>query len=199
MRKIVVRAIAAAAVLVLGAATAGVIDFESVPVGTYSSVTDQGVTFTFSGGTGTFDVTPSGSPGWPISGNALISYFQNPDSSSPFKATMAGGFSSFAIGCGDYNQDDDECHLEAYDALGNLLDTDYLYVDPSTYGGGMLSVASASVIDHVLFYETGSYAGAVYWDNAEFTAAAVPEPQTWAFMVLGLAGIAGVARRRQAK
>jgi hypothetical protein len=41
-------------------------------------------------------------------------------------------------------------------------------------------------------------AGAVYWDNAEFTAA-VPEPQTWALMVLGLAGIAGVARRRQSK
>ena len=34
--------------------------------------------------------------------------------------------------------------------------------------------------------------------DAEFTAA-VPEPQTWALMVLGLAGIAGVARRRQAK
>ena len=108
------------------------------------------------------------------------------------------GCASFAIGCGDYNQVDDECHLEAYDALGNLLDSDYLYVDPSTYGGGLLSVSSASVIDHVLFYETGSFAGAVYWDNAEFTAA-VPEPQTWALMVLGLAGIAGVARRHQAK
>ena len=58
MRKIAVRAIAAAAVLVSGAATAGVIDFESVPAGTYSSVTDQGVTFTFSGGTGTFELFP---------------------------------------------------------------------------------------------------------------------------------------------
>lgn len=195
MRKIIVRAIAAAAVLASGAATAGVIDFNAVPAGTYSSVTEQGVTFTFTGGTGMFDVTPA-DPGWPISGNALISYFQDPDSAAPFKATMAGGFSSFAIGCGDYNADDDECHLEAYDALGNLLDSDYLYVDPATFGGGMLSVSSASVIDHVLFYETGSFAGAIYWDNAEFTAA-VPEPQTWALMVLGLAGIAGVARRRQ--
>lgn len=197
MSRLSLSAIAAAAVFASGAATAGVIDFESVPTGIYSSVTDQGVTFTFTGGTGDFDVTQSGSPGWPISGNALLSYWQNPGA-DPFKATMAGGFSSFAIGGGDYNQDDDEYHLEAYDSFGNLLDSDYLYVDSSVYGGGMLSVSSATPIDYVLFWEGGTYPGAVFWDNAEFTAA-VPEPQTWALMALGLAGIGAFARRRRAQ
>lgn len=196
MRAFVVGAIAAAAVLASGAASASVIDFDSVPTGIHSSVTDQGVTFTFTDGTGKFDVT-SASPGWPISGNALTSYWQNPGAGA-FKATMAGGFSSFAIGGGDYNGDDDEYHLEAYDSLGNLLDSDYLYVDASVYGGGMLSVSSAMPIDYVLFYETGTYPGAVFWDNAEFTAA-VPEPQTWALMALGLVGMGAYARRRQAK
>ena len=196
MSKLTLSAIAAAAVFASGAATAGVIDFESVPTGVYSSVTDQGVTFTYLGGSGTFDVTDA-SPGWPVSGHALISFFQQGESNAPFKATMAGGFSAFAIGGGDYNADDDEYYLEAYDSFDNLLDSDYLYVDDSVYGGGMVSVSSATPIAYVLFWEDGSYPGAVYWDNAEFTAA-VPEPQTWALMALGLAGLAAFARRRKA-
>ena len=70
-------ALAAAAALAAGSASAAVIDFESVPTGTVSSVTDSGVTFTFTAGTGLFDVVDA-SPGWPISGHSLISYFQNP-------------------------------------------------------------------------------------------------------------------------
>ena len=189
-------ALAAAAALAAGSASAAVIDFESVPTGTVSSVTDSGVTFTFTAGTGLFDVVDA-SPGWPISGHSLISYFQNPGPGA-FMATMAGGFGSFAIGCGDYNADEDHCHLRAYDALGSLLDADD-YINPdTTYGGGMLSVSSASPIAYVTFWEDNAYPGAVYWDNAEFTAA-VPEPQTSALMALGLAAIGFAARRRQAK
>lgn len=188
-------ALAAAAALAAGSASAAVIDFESVPTGTVSSVTDSGVTFTFTAGTGLFDVVDA-SPGWPISGHSLISYFQNPGPGA-FMATMAGGFGSFAIGCGDYNADEDSCHLRAYDALGSLLDADD-YINPApTNGGGMLSVSSASPIAYVTFWEDNAYPGAVYWDNAEFTAA-VPEPQTYALMALGLAAI-GFAARRQAK
>lgn len=193
-----VLALAAAAALAAGSASAAVIDFESVATGTYSSLTTGGVTFTFTAGTGTFDVIASGSPGAPIAGNALLSYLTNPGPGA-FKATMAGGFGSFAIGCGDYNADEDHCHLSAYDAAGGLLDA-ATYINPaSTYGGGMLSVASATPIAYVTFWEDYVNPGAVYWDNVEFTAAAaVPEPQTYALLALGLAAIGFTARRRKA-
>jgi len=194
--KISLAAAAVAATLSCGAVSAATIDFEDVPFGTYSGVTTGGVTFTLEGGTGTFDVVDA-SPGGPISGHALISYFQNDENTFPFKATMAGGFSSFSIGMGDYGADDDEGHLMAYDAGGGLLDSDTLFVPDGSYDGGILSVSSATPIAYVLFYETGTYPGAVYWDSVEFTAAAVPEPETYALMLLGLAGVAAVARRRR--
>lgn len=197
MRKLSILAVAAAAAMTAGTASAGFIDFESVPTGTYSSVTDSGVTFTFTAGSGLFDVV-SASPGAPISGQALISYFQNPGPGE-FKATMAGGFASFSIGCGDYApSDDDDCHLNAYDSAGGLLDS-ATFFQPSGHpgGGGTMTVSSSTPIAYVTFNETGSFAGAVYWDNVEFTAA-IPEPQTYALMGMGLLGLAAYARRRQA-
>lgn len=191
-------ALAAAAALAAGSASAATIDFESVASGVYSSLTISGVTFTFTGGTGQFNVIDSGSPGWPIAGQSLLSHFQNPGPEA-FSATIAGGFSSFAIGCGDWGGDEDHCHLRAHDAFGNVLDAaDFVNPDYNS-GGGMLSVASASPIAYVTFWEDSiKYPGAIYWDNVEFTAA-IPEPQTYALMALGLAAIGFSARRRQAK
>ncbi len=197
MRKFSLLAVAAAAAMGAGTASAA-IDFEGVATGTYSSVTDGGVTFEFIAGTGLFDVVDA-SPGSPISGHSLISYFQN-GGDGAFKASMAGGFSSFTIGCGDFApSDDDECHLNAYDAAGGLLDSDVFY-QPEGHpgGGGSMTVSSATPIAYVTFNEVGTFPGAVYWDNADFTPA-VPEPQTYALFGLGLAGLAAVARRRQPK
>lgn len=189
--------VCAAAAMSVPAAFAGISDFNGQTPGTYTSVVDGGVTYTYLGGDGRFDVEAA-SPGTPIDGNALISFRQNPGS-APFKATMASGFSSFSIGCGDFGADDDTCVLEAYDVNDVLLDTDTFNVPASSSIGGTMSVSSASKIAYVLFYEVGTFAGAIYWDNArfeEFRQAAVPTPQTLALVLLGLVGVAAGARRR---
>ena len=70
MRKFSLLAVAAAAAMGAGTASAA-IDFEGVATGTYSSVTDGGVTFEFNGGTDLFDVTPA-DPGYRLSGEGLL-------------------------------------------------------------------------------------------------------------------------------
>jgi hypothetical protein len=177
-----------------GAASAGGFDFNSTPTGTYSSLTDGTATITFTGGTGKFDVADA-SPGWPIDGRAIISYFANPGS-DPFKVTFAGGASMFKIGVGDYDADEDHTHLRAWSASDVLLaSADYDNPAPN-YGGDYMMVSSATPIAYVTFWDGEPYPGAVYWDNITYTPA-VPEPETYALMALGLAAVGFVARRRR--
>jgi hypothetical protein len=179
-----------------GSAMATTIDFESTALGTYSSLAYGPVTISFLAGSGTFEVQHQ-TPDPPNSGNMLISFFTNPGEGS-FQATFAGGVNSVSIDMSDYSpSDDDEGHLRAYDAANNLLTSDYLHI-PETGPGGTLTVSSATAIARVEWNETGSYAGAVYWDNLTYGVAAVPEPDTYALMGLGLAFTGFVARRRRA-
>jgi hypothetical protein len=179
------------------ALAATVIDFESTPTGTYSSLVYGPVTISFLAGSGTFNVDNQ-TPGPPISQHNLISFFTNPGSGS-FQATFTGGASSVSIGMGDYNADDDEGHLRAYDAANNLLASDIILVPASVNGGATLTVSSSTSIDRVEWNETGSFAGAVYWDNLTYVAAApIPEPETYAMLALGLGFTGFVARRRRA-
>lgn len=180
----------------LGSASAATIDFNAVPLGTVSSVVTNGVTFTYLGGDGLFDVE-SASPGGPISGRALISFRRNPGADN-FRASTASGFSSFSIGCGDFGGDDDNCILEAYDAFDNLLDSDAFAIPANSSIGGTLSVSSSTPIAYVLFREVGTFAGAIYWDNVTFERAgnAVPEPAALGLALLALGGAAAARRRR---
>ena len=188
----------AAALGLAGSATATTIDFEGTATGTYTSLNYGPVTISFLDGSGVFNVDDA-TPGPPISGHSLINWWANPGTGS-FQAVFAGGAGSVSIGMGDFAGDDDEGHLRAYDAFNNLLDSDYLFVPSSVYGGGTLTVTSATPIARVEWNETGSYAGAVYWDNLTYSPArqgAVPEPATWAFMLIGLGGTGAILRRRR--
>jgi PEP-CTERM motif len=184
-----------AALIMPGAALATTIDFESTPLGTYSSLSFGPVTITFLAGTGTFEVQNQ-FPDPPPSGHVLISFFTNPGPGS-FQATFAGGASSVSIGVGDYSPSDtDDVHLRAYDAANNLLDVDF-FVIPGTGPGTTLTVSSATPIARVEWNETGDFEGAVYWDLLTYDlVGTVPEPETLPLVAMGLIA-AGLASRRR--
>lgn len=181
-----------------GSAMAATIDFESTAVGTYTGLTYGDVAISFLDGSGAFEVQDQGTgPDAPVSGHVLISYFTNPGAGA-FQATFAGGASAVSISVADYSPSDvDEVHLRAYDAFDNLLDTAFFLI-PTGGPGTTLSVSSATSIARVEWNETGDFAGALYWDNLTYTASgAVPEPSTWAMMLLGFAAVGAGLRRRQ--
>jgi PEP-CTERM motif len=180
-----------------GSAMATTIDFESTGIGTYSGLTFGAVSISFLAGSGSFEVQNQTSAP-PPSGHVLISYFTNPGSGS-FQATFAGGANTVSIDVGDYSPSDaDEVHLRAYDSLNNLLDTAFFLI-PGVGPGTTLTVSSSTPIARVEWNDTGEFAGSVYWDNLSYQVAAVPEPSTWAMMILGFAGVGFMAYRRSRK
>lgn len=198
MKKVIKNvALFVAACSAVTASVAGTLDFESAPKAIYTELTVDGVTFTRGGEQ--FAVADWGADTDAFSGNSIgpwRPYAVLPNAAVAFRATLTGGFSSFSIGMGDTGGDDDQGRLEAYDALGNLLDSDSLSVAAGVSGGGYLGVSSVKPIAYVLFYEVGSYPGVVAWDNVSFTAA-VPEPQSGLLMAAGLGTMGLLARRRR--
>lgn len=190
--------IAMCVVAVAGSLGASTIDFEGVSLGTKSSLLFPDVTITYTGGNGNFDVVDA-SPGPPISGHSLLSFFDNPGP-SPFRATFnILGVRMFQIGVGDFDADEDHTHLAVYSA-GNVLLGSADYINPaSTFGGDYLTVNTSADIAYALFWEDGTNSGAVYWDNLSYSGSAVPEPSSFVSFLIGIAGLAAFGRNRISK
>lgn len=173
-----------------GAAQAVLIDFETVAQGSYASLTIGEVTFTpVTIEEGYVGVTEA-DPGEPISGQCLLSY------PYPLKATFAVPALMVKMGVGDYNEDYDDTYLEAYDAGGNLLVADH-YLNPAEkYGGDYLQVLSATPIAYVIIRSEGDFPNSLYWDNFEYTLAAVPLPGAFLLVASGLLGMLSFRRKR---
>lgn len=181
------------ALLIVPAAEAATIDFESTPTGSYNSLVFPDVTITYTGGTGFFDVT-SANPGSAVSGHTLISFFQNPGP-APFRADFNVPVMSVQIAVGDFGADEDNSFMQAFSAANVLLDAGSFTNPAGNFGGGVINVSSATPIAYVLFWDGDPFPGGVYWDNLIYEGADTPVPAPGTLVLLA-AGLVGVARRR---
>jgi hypothetical protein len=186
--------VAAAFAAPAGAAT---VDFNSLVGGIgYTTIIDGALTVTSSAPT--FTVQDVGNALPLLGGNALLNI--NRGYGDTFRLDVAGGATFLSLNFGDYGADADTGYLVGYDAAGNELDSDSQFIAENVYGGGFLSVQAASggpSIAYALFGSNGLYPSSVYVDNVTY-APAVPEPETYALLIAGLAGVSFVARRRAA-
>lgn len=166
------------------AANAAVVDFSAAPAGNYASYYESGATFTAVGGgnltSDNYGPTPNGTRG-------IIA--------NPFDAIRVDFDSvvtTVSVDMGDFNSDDDDLYLTAFDSSGNQLDSDTLFIDATFTGMVTLSV-NAPGIAYVTFVGVGFNGESnIYSDN--FTFDIIPTPSAAA--LLGLSSLVATRRRR---
>jgi hypothetical protein len=154
-----------------------------------------GVTFSgLNGGTAGYILDQSANLGISArSGNDFLAF-------NPFAGfTASGDKISFTNPVSDFNLYVGSGSLAnytatAYDINGNVIGTSSATLVPrGVYGDLSLNLTGISYVDVT--------SGAFNWvaDDLSFNVAAVPEPSTWAMMLLGFAGVGFMAYRRRSK
>lgn len=117
--------------------------------------------------------------------------------SDPISITFGTGITAFGadlfqnFGGGSQGSTDTAFNILAYGAGNTLLGTFNPLVSPN--GGDFFGLTST---DSIFRIDIGQPGGFAVVDNVQFSASAVPEPSTWAMLLMGFGGI-GVALRRQ--
>jgi hypothetical protein len=174
------------------------IDFESFAAGRYTSLTVGSVTFTPDAGTALY-INGSYSGSYNTTGQSLQNTYAT-DAFSVLHITFAAPVSAFAF---NWGAADTNWLLGAYNG-SNLLGTVTLLPtkagNAGTFDGiqsSSTNITSATLYVDLAHLET-TLPDYVFIDN--FTggvAGAVPEPSTWAMMLLGFAGLGVMAYRRK--
>lgn len=175
-----------------------VIDFEALAAST-TAYTISGVTFT--SGVGGF-VNPVNGPNGT---RTIIGHYVEPPNDpdagffDPLRADFDTLMGKVSVDLGDWPSrefgDEDLLFIEAFDAFDVSLGRTELLVGPLEPDFKTLTVASAG-IKYVTFGSVGIGGSSVYADNFTFDTA-VPEPTTWALMIMGFGGAGALLRRRR--
>ncbi|KQT31991.1 hypothetical protein ASG29_09005 [Sphingomonas sp. Leaf412] len=194
--------IGAAALLAAAPAIAATpFDLEGVAAGSYASlVVDDGpvqLTITSEGG----GVVLVGDSNVALIGKGAASVRDGRFSAKRFTFNQSIG--SITFNYGDAGGDDDNpVNVAAFDDLGVLLGTVVGSYDRDESLGGSITSTFSGARYYILSSGSGdANPNSLFWDVASYSLAGggVPEPATWALMILGFGAVGGAMRRRSGR
>jgi hypothetical protein len=187
-------AISLALACTLGNAYAQALDFDDGTVDTSVNNFYAGLSFTDATFTDNFGlVGSSGSLGIFSTSGAY-----NWGAANPISIDFANPIASFGIGVVDIG--DSGFTLQAYDASNTLLGSSTAFgIGDGEAQYQVLSLNLPQMRRITLFQAAGNGSDSVLLDNLSYQVSPVPEPGTWALMLLGLGVVGGIGRLHRHK
>ncbi len=171
-----------------------VIDFDSPPSNGVTTYTVSGVTFSTVSPTGTltFPTTPNSTSG-------LLATFSSGAFSELRADFMSALTGTVSVDLGDFGADPDLLFLELFDGGATSLGFTSLAASASDSTLFTLTLSGSNIAFAIFGSRSPSVSGSsVFADNFTFiSTGAVPEPASWAMMLLGFGAIGVSLRRRR--
>ena len=164
------------------------IDFESFPAGPFATYTEQGVTFSASGGGGLLmtGITPNGTLG----------LFDDNSPRKELRADIPGGTTFMSVDLGDNDADSDLLFVEVFDAGDNLVSSAFTFIAPEFTG--MITFTFMDVTPTIAYAVFGARdavnGSSVFADN--FTFEPIPAPGAILLGGIGVGLVSWLRRRR---
>lgn len=171
---------------------------------TTSSITNNGLTLTVTRPGSTYGYRDiSGFGGSPSFGSRSLSPFEV-NNSSPFVLDFSSLLDGFSIDYGDFGDDPDTVRIIGYTGAGGTgsvvfdISASLPFTDSSFHSGTLSALDTATPFQSVVVGGgSANFPQSLYYDNVRaYLGSAVPEPSTWAMMLLGFFGVGVTLRRR---